>query len=206
MIDYGDCKAPYWTGRIVVKRWVAMLHQVVIGLLFLALAVTAQAGEAELTWTAPTQNTDGTPLTDLAGFKIYLGTTQGGPYPVSVDIPDPLATTFTVPNLTEGTTYYFVSTAYNSAATVQESDFSNEAMKLIPFAVPNPPSMLTVVEMVAFYVVAQENKYVLVAVGEVPNGTPCDPDETVNGHYVVPRTSVNWYGSVQPEAVVAKCA
>jgi len=177
-----------------------------IPLILLVFSMACWAGEAELTWTAPTQNTDGTPLTDLAGFKIYLGTTQGGPYPVSVDIPDPLATTFTVPNLTEGTTYYFVSTAYNSAATVQESDFSNEATKLIPFAVPNPPSMLTVVEMVAFYVVAQEDKYVLVAVGEVPNGTPCNPDETVNGHYVVPRDTVAWYGNVQPEAVVAKCA
>jgi hypothetical protein len=159
-----------------------------------------------LTWTAPTQNTDGTPLTDLAGFKIYLGTTPGGPYPVSVDIPDPAATTFTVPNLTDGETYYFVSTAYNSAATVQESDYSNEVSKTIPFPVPNPPSMLQVQNVVVFDIVKQNNKYVLLAVGEVPAGTNCDPTQTVNGHYAVPTDLVAWYGNVQPPVVVADCS
>lgn len=178
-----------------------------IPLILLVFSMACWAGEATLSWTAPTQNTDGSALTDLAGFKIYAGLVQGGPYgDVSITINNPTTTTFVVPGLAEGTTYYFVTTAFNSANPVQESDFSNEVSKLIPPLVPNPPSMLTVVNMVAFYVVAQENKYVLVAVGEVPNGTTCNPDETVNGHYVVPRTSVNWYGSVQPQAVVAKCA
>ena len=177
--------------------------QVILVLLFCAQAM---AGEAQLTWTAPTQNTDGTPLTDLAGFKIYLGTTQGGPYPVSVDIPDPLATSFTVPNLTEGTTYYFVSTAYNSAATVQESDFSNEVSKLIPFKVPNPPSMLTVQDLTVYNVIKQVDKFVLLAAGTVPAGTPCDPSQVVNGHYVVPNDLVTWFGNVEPIVVVADCS
>ena len=170
------------------------------------LPMFAWAGEATLTWTAPTQNTDGSPLTDLAGFKIYVGTTQGGPYPVSVDIPDPLATTFTVPNLTEGTTYYFVSTAYNSAATVQESDFSNEVSKLIPFKVPNPPSMLTVQNLTVYNVIKQKDKFVLLAAGTVPPDTPCDPNQRVNGHYVVPNDLVTWFGNVEPIVVVADCS
>ncbi len=166
----------------------------------------ALAGEATLTWTAPTQNTDGTPLTDLAGFKLYLGQTAGGPYPVSVDIPDPLATTFTVPNLTDGVTYYFVSTAYNSAATVQESDISNEVSKLIPFAVPNPPSMLIVTDLTVYNVIKQVDKFVLLAAGTVPAGTLCDPSETVNGRYVVPTALVTWFGNVEPIVVVADCS
>ncbi len=40
-------------------------------------AVTAFAGTITLAWDAPTTNTDGTPLTDLAGYKIYYGPTSG---------------------------------------------------------------------------------------------------------------------------------
>jgi hypothetical protein len=111
-----------------------------------------------------------------------------------------------VPNLTDGETYYFVSTAYNSAATVQESDYSNEVSKTIPFPVPNPPSMLQVQNVVVFDIVKQNNKYVLLAVGEVPAGTNCDPTQTVNGHYAVPTDLVAWYGNVQPPVVVADCS
>lgn len=208
MISYGDEKQPYWTARIYVQRWIALAYNVVIAIALLLLAAQAHAGEAVLTWTAPTQNTDGTPLTDLAGFKIYLGQTQGGPYPVSIDIPDPAATTFTVPNLTDGVTYYFVSTAYNSAATVQESDYSNEVSKTIPFPVPMPPSNLTVDpgNLTAFDIVKQKDKYVLLAVGTVPAGTECNPAQTVNGHYGVPSDLVQWFGNVQPPVVVADCS
>jgi hypothetical protein len=175
-------------------------------LLLLLLPVFTWAGEAELTWVAPTQNTDGTPLTDLAGFKIYLGTTMGGPYPVSIDITDPAVTTFTVPNLTAGTTYFFVSTAYNSANPVQESDFSNEVSKLIPLPVPNPPTMLAVVNTLVWDIVKQENKYVFLGVGTVPNGTSCDPSQSVNGRFVVPNDQVTWFGNVRPPVVVADCS
>lgn len=34
-------------------------------------------GIASLTWSAPTLNTDGTPLTNLTGYTIYYGTSQG---------------------------------------------------------------------------------------------------------------------------------
>ncbi len=84
--------------------------------------------KATLTWTAPTQNTDGTPLTDLAGFKIYYGLSQGGPYDEVVDIPDAGATTHVVQPLASGA-WFFVATAYNAIGT--ESDVSNEAMKIL---------------------------------------------------------------------------
>ena len=83
---------------------------------------------ATLTWTAPTSNTDGTPLTDLAGFKIYYDTTQGGPYANLIDIPDPNATSHVVSPLSSGN-WFFVATAYNAIGT--ESDVSNEAMKVL---------------------------------------------------------------------------
>ena len=186
----------------IPRSRVLMLYGLILSLVFMAEWV--YAGEAELTWTAPTQNTDGTPLTDLAGFKIYMGTTLGGPYPVSIDIADPAATTFTVPNLSEGT-YFFVSTAYNSADPVQESDFSNEATKTILPLVPMPPGMLTVVNELVWDIVKQNNKYVFLGVGTVPPGTPCDPTQTVNGRYAVPNDAVIWFGNVRPPVVVADC-
>jgi len=83
-------------------------------------------GKATLSWTAPTQNTDGTPLTDLAGFKIYQGNAPGDRAGAIYDIPDPALTTFVVEPLAEGS-YCFVTTAYNALAV--ESDESNEVCK-----------------------------------------------------------------------------
>jgi len=84
-------------------------------------------GSATLSWTAPTQNEDGSPLTDLAGFKIYYGTNTGS-YSTSIRIDNPGIATYVVENLTP-TTYYFVSTAFNASGV--ESAFSNEAVKVV---------------------------------------------------------------------------
>jgi ABC-type glycerol-3-phosphate transport system substrate-binding protein len=37
----------------------------------------SSSNSATLTWDAPTTNVDGTPLTDLAGYKVYYGTALG---------------------------------------------------------------------------------------------------------------------------------
>src|SRR5262249_43353816 len=39
--------------------------------------VATATGSATLTWTPPTQNTDGSALNNLAGYKVYWGTSQG---------------------------------------------------------------------------------------------------------------------------------
>ena len=70
-------------------------------------------GKVTLSWTAPTENIDGTPLTDLAGYKLYYGTSQGN-YPEQITIDNPGILTYVVENLAPNT-YYFVITAYNDA-------------------------------------------------------------------------------------------
>jgi hypothetical protein len=85
-------------------------------------------GSVTLTWTAPTQNTDGSPLLDLSGYKIYWGTASGN-YQSSVTLNNPGLTTYVVENLTSGT-YYFSASAFNSSGV--ESSLSNEASKAVP--------------------------------------------------------------------------
>jgi len=86
-------------------------------------------GSATLSWAAPTQNSDGSPLLDLAGYKVYWGTSSGN-YTNSVTLNGAGMTTYVVENLLSGTTYYFAVTSFNSDGL--ESDFSNEASKTIP--------------------------------------------------------------------------
>jgi hypothetical protein len=83
----------------------------------------AFAATVSLSWNPPTTNTDSTPLTDLAGYKVYYGTIAGY-YTQSIVINNTATTTYQVNNLPDGTTYYFAITAYNTS--LRESDYSNE--------------------------------------------------------------------------------
>jgi hypothetical protein len=87
----------------------------------------ATSGTATLSWSAPTLRTDGTPLTNLAGYRIHYGTTQGQ-YSNRITIDNPGVNTYVVENLTAGT-WYFTTTAFDT--TGAESDYSNVASKTI---------------------------------------------------------------------------
>ncbi len=85
-------------------------------------------GSVTLSWVAPTQNEDNTPLVDLAGYRIYWGTSPGS-YPNSVTINNPGLTTYVVENLGPGT-YQFVATSFNASGV--ESGYSNPVAKTVP--------------------------------------------------------------------------
>jgi len=94
-----------------------------------SIAVDAlELGAATLSWAAPTTNIDGSPLIDLAGYRVQWGATSGS-YTNSETIMNPGITTYMVENLGRGT-HFFVLTAIN--ASLVESSFSNEASKTIP--------------------------------------------------------------------------
>jgi hypothetical protein len=84
-------------------------------------APTSSIGQATLYWAAPDQNTDGSALTNLAGYRIYYGTSTDALDQV-IDIPSVGMTTYVVDNLTTGT-YYFSIRAYNAVGA--ESALSN---------------------------------------------------------------------------------
>jgi hypothetical protein len=87
----------------------------------------AATGSATIGWTAPTQNTDGTQLTDLAGFRIYYSTSSST-LDKSVTVADAGTTSYTVTNLAAGT-WYFVVRAYTAGGL--ESNASNMGSKTI---------------------------------------------------------------------------
>lgn len=64
------------------------------------ISEAVNCGTISLSWIAPTENTDGTPLTDLAGYKIYYGPASGQ-YDNEQDLNSPGLTSFalTVPCL-----------------------------------------------------------------------------------------------------------
>ncbi|HWR73107.1 MAG TPA: fibronectin type III domain-containing protein, partial [Nitrospirota bacterium] len=104
-----------------------------VGMLFFLVglmnALTVYGGTATLAWDPPTTNVDGTPLVDLAGYKIYYGTVSGN-YTNTVDIGN--RTTHQIANLTDSITYYFAVTAYNIYGS--ESGYSIQVSKTIPSA------------------------------------------------------------------------
>ena len=93
-----------------------------------SVAVVQNAdGTITVSWTPPTQNSDGSALTDLAAYKFYYGTTSGN-YSQQVVVNNPGAATYMIQNLAPAT-YYVAASAINSAG--MESGLSNEAVKQV---------------------------------------------------------------------------
>jgi hypothetical protein len=90
-------------------------------------AGTGTTGTANLQWVAPTQNSDGTALTNLAGFRIYYGTSSSS-LSQSVTVNSTSATNFAVTGLATGT-WYFAVKSYNTAGA--ESALSSVVSKAI---------------------------------------------------------------------------
>jgi hypothetical protein len=92
------------------------------------IAVGTGSGTATVNWTPPTTNTDGTALTDLAGFKVVYGRSSTT-LNQSASVTNAGLTSYTVNSLTSGQ-WFFAVRAVNSAGV--ESDISNVATKTIP--------------------------------------------------------------------------
>jgi hypothetical protein len=95
-----------------------------------AFAITVNApsnGSATLSWTPPSENTDGSTLSNLAGFRIQYGTSAAA-LTQTVQISNPGVVTYVVTGLNAGN-WYFSIRAYNSSGA--ESANSNVVSKTI---------------------------------------------------------------------------
>lgn len=95
---------------------------------FAITVVQASNGSATLSWTPPTQNTDGTSLTNLAGYRVVYGRSASS-LDQTLQIANAGVSTYTVTGLTSGT-WYFAVKAYTSSG--GESAVSNGGSKTIP--------------------------------------------------------------------------
>jgi hypothetical protein len=87
-----------------------------------------EGGTATLTWDPVTRDAQGSELKNLAGYRIFYGTSPRALFTVVV-VPDPHATRYVVHDLAPGS-WYFAVAAYTSANV--EGPRSNVAAKDVP--------------------------------------------------------------------------
>jgi len=85
------------------------------------------SGSIRLGWDAPQVRADGSPLTDLAGYRIYYGTASGS-YSQVISINGASTTSYTIENLPAGS-YYLVLKAVDASS--NESAATAELSKTI---------------------------------------------------------------------------
>ena len=91
-------------------------------------STSSTTGSATVNWHPPTENTNGTAITNLAGYIVSWGTNPSN-LSNSEHLVNPGLTSYVIENLTAGTTYYFGVAAYNSAG--QTSTVSSVVSKKI---------------------------------------------------------------------------
>jgi chitodextrinase len=108
-----------------VRAYDAAGNNTISSTLPVATASISNTATASLSWIPPTQNSDDSTLTNLSGYIVYYGTSQGSlstSLPVSSGL-----TAVVIENLQSGVTYYFTITSVNSLGV--ESDYSNIVSK-----------------------------------------------------------------------------
>lgn len=119
-----------------MRNWIAGL----LALLALLAAWIAFAATANLTWEAPTTNSDGSPLTDLASYKIYREVNGDGNFALLAGVAEP-TTTYSDTTLSDGVFCYYVTAVDDTG---NESGPSNTACKTIDTILPGSPANLQV--------------------------------------------------------------
>ena len=186
-------------------------------LLLLLFAPAVYALEVTLSWTNATQNEDGTqiPATGPLAFHLTDATTiayglcdgAGDVAPPITLVSFPPAATGTTVSAAAAGDWCFKAFHKNQNNTV--SVFSNVATKTVLPTAPQPP-VLIVVDTVVYDILKRPDAILFLAVGTVPPDTECDPANSAQGmgdtKYAVPKALVTWFGTVEPDVVVADCS
>lgn len=185
----------------------------------LSCSVASQSS-ATLSWTPPTQNTDGSALTNLANYKVFVSNTQAGVASVTpILIPAP-ASTYIVQSLSAGTWYFGVKSTNSVGVDSVMSNIAtrslaggttvSDSVTVAVTPAPQPPTGLTAISTVAFETRTKWGAYqVWREAGTIPFGTPCDSSFRISGtnYYAVPRDAVTPYRNrALTPIVVARCS
>ncbi len=177
-------------------------------------------GTATVNWTAPTTNTDGSAITNLAGFKVLYGTSSSALNQTQA-VNNAQARSAVVPSLTAGTWYFAVRAVNASQA---ESANSNVSQKTIAGAnaartlnitinpgttpPPTPTLRLKTISTRVYDVVVQNGVRQLGRqIGTIALGRPCGETYRVgSSYYRVNRDYVSITRTPRTSSVVAQCA
>lgn len=189
-----------------------LLLVVLLFVVMFALSSVARAGTATVTWTLPTQNTDGSAIAagTLASTTVAWGScgTTAGTFGTeagraSVAVP---GTTYTVLNLAPATYCFHALVTTTGGVTSAWSAVASKAVPA-PAPAPQPPTIVTVAT-VAYEITTHPLDGVRLgrAVGTVPLGTPCGAELiTGSDYYEVAREAVTITKQPKSTLVVAKC-
>ena len=182
------------------------------------LTCSWSAGSAQVSWVAPTKNTDGSALTNLAGFKVYYGTSTSS-MTQSATLNDVSARSVSIGSLIPATWYFKVRVLNSSQV---ESADSNVASKTIagataaqtvaitvtaPTTTPPATKFLQTIQTTAYEVVPVGNNWGLGrAVGTVALGKPCSTSfEITLTHYRLVNTDVKLTQTPVSSVLVGRC-
>src|SRR5882724_6409552 len=123
------------------RRWLLAVCLALGGVL--SATNPGSAGVLDASWTAPTTNTDGSALTDLAAYRVYYGTSAspcpGGTFvqvPSTVSSPPPNQTvSLRLTNLTTGTLYTVSVAAVDTGGNQSECSPTASAVAQVDIAV-----------------------------------------------------------------------
>ena len=161
------------------------------------LTCTWGTGSATIAWTAPTKNSDGSALTNLASYKVLYGTSSTS-FSKSKVVTDPTALSTTIIALTPATWYF---TVHSVTTTGVESSNSNVASKAVTGAKAAKTVSVTVASSSALTTKAtnvwdvykrSDGVWVRnVVVGTIPLGKPCYTSfQAGPKHYLINRADV----------------
>jgi hypothetical protein len=178
-----------------------------------SLTCKSTRNTTSVTWTLPTERTDGTPLENLESTLVFhsLNTINEE---IFFELPVP-ATSYVFNDLEEGNWvfalkakdgYGLISVLSNvGSKTITHTEETAEA-SVVVLTPPKPPILVTVETVV--YELRQNpvhGNQIWRPVGSIKLGTKCNPDFQIGDYYEVPVDSV--YLRIQPRSlpVVAKC-
>lgn len=162
--------------------------------------------EDQLTWTAPTACSEGSPISDcpVTGYRIERATAQAGPWTLQADV-GATVLSYLRADAPPGTSCYRVFTRSAGGLSAPSNVVCVNAVAPLPGA-----PVLQVVEVTAYDVRFQWRQLAYALrreVGTVPLGTACDARFSVDEHYyAVPSESVMLARRPQSAVIVAACA
>ena len=179
------------------------------------LTCTWGSGSANVSWTAPTKNVDGSPLTNLARFKIVYGTSSSS-LTNSTIVDDITRTSATVSSLSPGTWYFAMRAVNTSGAESANSNVATKAVtgataaKSVNITVTAPPATGTYKTIsVNVWDVRRRSDGVwarIGVVGKIAIGRPCSTSFKVGAHhYLVSRSYVTLTKTPASTQLVTYC-